>query len=976
MQIKEINIDDLKKVRNLNLILFFLFTRLIGIVSIIWILKPFSTGPVVVYWDKVLFSLLACGIYSNYSSIHFQTFVHNCIGYRDPSKISIAIYNVAFVTVVTVMAKYFYGFGNPYSISILILSIPLYIVLRMIQLEIRQVVKNSELSLAFKLKDWETADAELLCEKDRKYGWNDGYLRDNIYITLMYVKYKMNQPYRVVAHIVRAAYYIGALYVIALFAALDYGKYYFGVSKWIAYLVTALIWAQQSPSQRLIGNLYKFANSLSQRSKPVYDNRPPVLLLRSFRLDRIRITPPDIPDSKTMLSEKSFLKWGHVTFEEAVRDILNTIGPVKAIGKPTEVAPPPGAQRIYVPDESWQLKVTDLMKSSAAVVIIPDISQGVEWELQNAPNYIDLSKIIILFPPLNEYWGEVVENYIENWNILTESVDYLGSTKAKIDCNTVAIFFSDGQPEIISSKASYAHDRLREFEERLMHGNWCTQSKPVINRADSPVTKQGSSDITISRNTTPDTQKDFPADNKAMDIRPALIAAAQGGVVGIVKVLLEEGAEVNAKTNDGDTALMTAALEGHTDVAILLTDKGADVNAKKSDGWTVLMAAVLGERVGIVRALMNKGADVNAKTNDHGTALMAAAQLGNIDITLALLENGANTNAKATNGATPLIQAVQEGHIEVAKILLANGADVNTQRIDGTSALMMSVQNGRTAAVQLLLNAGVMVDATRPDDGVTALMLAANVFPDIVRLLLDKGADVNKARTNDGITALMTASQSGKIDSVRIMLEKSANVNAQSADSKTALLLAASAGHREIVELLVSKGADVNINRLDGFTPLMFAAQEGYADIVEILLTKGAEVNAIRSLDHGSALMLAASQGHANAVACLLKNSADVNLLTKDGVSALIPASELGHTDVVKLLLDNGANLKAQRKSDGVTALIIAAYKGNSDIVKLLIKKGADVNEKSHRGTTPLMTASSEAHKEVAKVLRKAGAMG
>jgi ankyrin repeat protein len=975
MQIKENNSDDLKKVKNRNFILFFLLIRLIGIVSIIWILKPFSTDPVVVYWDKVLFSLLSCGIYSNYSSIHFQTSLYNSIGYKHPSKISIGFFNTAFVTAVTVMAKYFYGFNNPYSISILILSIPQYFVLRMLQSEIRQVAKNPDLSMAFKLKDWETTDAELFKEKNKKFGWEDGYLRDNIYIALMYIKYKKQQKYKFIAHIVRVNYYIGALFVIALFAALDYGNYYFGVSKWIAYLVTALIWAQQSPSMRLIGNLYKFANSLSQRSKPVDDNRPPVLLLRSFRLDRIRITPPDTPDSSIMLSEKSFLKWGHVTFEEAVRDILNTIGPVKAIGRPTEVAPPPGAQRIYVPDESWQVKVTDLMKSSAAVVIIPDISQGVEWELLNAPKYIDISKIIILFPPLNEYWGEVVENYIENWNILTERVDYLGSIKAGIDCNTVAIFFSDGQPEIISSKASYAHDRLREFEERLMHGNWCTQSKPVINRADSPVTKQGSSDITISRNTTPDTQKDFPTDNKAMDIRPALIAAAQVGVVGIVKVLLEEGAEVNAKTNDGDTALMTAALEGHTDVAILLTDKGADVNAKKSDGWTVLMAAVLGERVGIVRALINKGADVNAKTNEDGTALMAAAQLGNVDITLALLEKGANTNAKATNGATPLIQATQEGNIEVAKILLANGADMNAQRIDGSSALMMSVQNGHTAIVQLLLDAGADVDATRPDDGVTALMLAANLFPDIVRLLLNKGADVNKARTNDGITALMTASQYGQTDSVRIMIEKSADVNARSADGNTALIFAAPKGHREIIELLIAMGADVNIKRSDGFTALMFTAQEGHADIVKILLAKGAEANAIRSLDNGTALMLAASQGHANAVACLLKNGADVNLLTKDGVSALIPACELGHTDVVKLLLDNGANLKAQRKSDGVTALIISANKGHADIAKLLIEKGADVNEKSHRGTTPLMTASSEGHKEVAKLLRKAGAM-
>lgn len=980
MQLTDINNNDMKKALGLDLILFFLFIRLIGTVAILWTLKPFSINPVEVYWDKALYSLLACGIYTNYSSIHFQTFVHNFIGYGHPSKISIAIFNAAFVAVVTVMAKYFYGIDNPYRISILILSIPFYSILRITQSEIRQVAKNSDFSLAFKLKDWETADAELLKQKNKRFGRDDGYLRDNIYITLMYVKYKTHQKYKTIANIVRVAYYIGVMYFIVLLLALFYGQYYFGLSKWIVIIAAAIVSTQFSPSKHLIGNLYKFAKSLSRRDHKeelLDDNRPPVLFLRSFRLDRVRITPPDMQDASIPLSEKSFLKWGDVTFEEEICDILNFIGPVDAIGKPAEFAPPLGAKRIYIPNESWQKKVIEFMKSAAAVVIIPDVSEGVEWELINAPKYFDLSNIIILFPPLNEYFGEDVDNYIENWNIIQKRIDYLSSIKAKIDCNTVAIFFSNGQPELISSNASYARDRLKAFKERIQSGNWDIQEKQVINRADSPVMKQGNSDMTISRNTSHDTQHVSLAGNKARQSKPALIAAAQRGIVSVVQVLLDEGANINAKTNDGDTALIIAALEGHADIVTLLTEKGADVNTKKNDGWTALMAAVLGEKVDIVRYLMNKEADINATTNDGGTALMAVAQLGNVDITLALLEKGANINAKATNGATPLIQATQEGHVEVVKILLANGADMNAQRLDGPSALMMSVQNAHIATVQLLLDAGALVDATGPDDGVTALMLAVQTSPpaDIVRLLLDKGADVNKARTNDGITALMNASQCGKIDAVRFMLEKSADVNARSATGNTALLFAASGGHKEILNLLIAKGADVNINRFDGFTPLMFAAQEGYANITEILLSKGAEVNAIRSLDNGSALMLAATQGRANAVACLLKSGADVNLVTNDGVSALILASELGHIEVVKLLLDNSANLKAKRISDGLTALIIAANKGHDDIVKLLIEMGADVNEKSHQGTTPYMTAYSQGHEEVVKILRKAGAM-
>ena len=54
-----------------------------------------------------------------------------------------------------------------------------------------------------------------------------------------------------------------------------------------------------------------------------------------------------------------------------------------------------------------------------------------------------------------------------------------------------------------------------------------------------------------------------------------------------------------------------------------LLDKGADVNAKQNDGLTALMTASPSGRVDFVQALIAKGADVNAKDNNDLTALMA-----------------------------------------------------------------------------------------------------------------------------------------------------------------------------------------------------------------------------------------------------------------------------------------------------------------------------------------------------------------
>jgi ankyrin repeat protein len=70
-----------------------------------------------------------------------------------------------------------------------------------------------------------------------------------------------------------------------------------------------------------------------------------------------------------------------------------------------------------------------------------------------------------------------------------------------------------------------------------------------------------------------------------------LIAAASDGDANAVQVLLARGADVNAKTNNGQTALMLASGYRHLDVVQALLAAGADVNAKDSRGRTALSLA-------------------------------------------------------------------------------------------------------------------------------------------------------------------------------------------------------------------------------------------------------------------------------------------------------------------------------------------------------------------------------------------------
>jgi len=103
----------------------------------------------------------------------------------------------------------------------------------------------------------------------------------------------------------------------------------------------------------------------------------------------------------------------------------------------------------------------------------------------------------------------------------------------------------------------------------------------------------------------------------------ALVYAAVCCQANIVRLLLENG----AVAKDGD-ALNQAVNCEDVDMVKLLIDKGADVNAKVHDGETALMAAAQNADLDIVRLLLKEGADVHAKDNRSLTALRRLVEEG------------------------------------------------------------------------------------------------------------------------------------------------------------------------------------------------------------------------------------------------------------------------------------------------------------------------------------------------------------
>ena len=140
----------------------------------------------------------------------------------------------------------------------------------------------------------------------------------------------------------------------------------------------------------------------------------------------------------------------------------------------------------------------------------------------------------------------------------------------------------------------------------------------------------------------------------------------------VIKTLIDEGADVNAKNKSGSTALMQVALfNQNPEVIKTLIDEGADVNAKNKDGSTALMLANLNQDPEVIKTLINEGTDVNAKNKSGGTALMfAALHQKNPDAVKALLKAGADANVIDNGGNIAAVNAAVNKNPEIHSLIL------------------------------------------------------------------------------------------------------------------------------------------------------------------------------------------------------------------------------------------------------------------------------------------------------------------
>jgi ankyrin repeat protein len=138
-----------------------------------------------------------------------------------------------------------------------------------------------------------------------------------------------------------------------------------------------------------------------------------------------------------------------------------------------------------------------------------------------------------------------------------------------------------------------------------------------------------------------------------------------------VALLLEHGADIEARTNENNTPFLLACQNGHLRTAQILAEKGADVIYVCQDGLSALHLAAMGGHAELVSWLLDKaGADIEARTNENNTPFHLACQNGHLRTAQILAEKGADVMAVGQHGMSAIQLAGRSRHKELVSWLV------------------------------------------------------------------------------------------------------------------------------------------------------------------------------------------------------------------------------------------------------------------------------------------------------------------
>lgn len=341
-----------------------------------------------------------------------------------------------------------------------------------------------------------------------------------------------------------------------------------------------------------------------------------------------------------------------------------------------------------------------------------------------------------------------------------------------------------------------------------------------------------------------------------------LMLAGRDADGATMRYLMQRGADPRAVDERRISVLMWASsTEGSVEKINAVLEQGVEVNLRSQDGSTALhWAAGLGKDPQMVKALIDAGALIDLADNRGRTPMMTAARVGNAGAVRYLLEAGADRSRRSPQGLNALHWAVEgrAANAETVRTLVEAGMAVETQAADGSTPLLIACINGRVAAATAVVDLGAKIDLAN-NWGLTPLMAGATAgSPEIVKLLLDANAPIN-TQDSRGRTALhyAVAKNAGLVTAM--LLRRGADPDIGDSEGWRPLHLARTMATLDpLVRADAELDAPALVPQYQGWTPLMFAVGTGNQFLTRRLLNAGADAGVVAK-DGANAIRLAMS---------------------------------------------------------------------------------------------------------------------